>query len=68
MIRPGEIYLADTEAGKRPAVVLSREELNRGHWIVAVRVTSAHFAVRSTLPHCVAFHAGEFGLTKDCVA
>ena len=35
---------------------------------MAVLLTSAHFNVRSTLPHCVAFHAGEFGLTKDCVA
>ena len=68
MILPGEIYLADTDAGKRPAVIVSREELNRGRWVVAVLITSAHFAVRSTLPHCVPFRAGEFGLTKDCVA
>lgn len=68
MIEPGEIYLADTEAGKRPAVIVSREELNRGHWVVAVLITSAHVAIRSTLPHCVPFRAGEFGLSKDCVA
>ena len=68
MIRPGEIYMADTDAGRRPAVVVSREELNRGHWVVAVLVTSTQFATRSRLPHCVAFRAGEFGLTKDCVA
>ncbi len=40
MIQPGEIYLADTEAGKRPALIVSREELNRGHWVVAVLITS----------------------------
>ena len=68
MIRPGEIYLADTEAGKRPAVIVSREELNRGNWIVTVLLTSAHFAIRSGLPHCVPFRSGEFGLSKDCVA
>jgi mRNA-degrading endonuclease toxin of MazEF toxin-antitoxin module len=68
MIQPGEIYLADTEAGKRPAIIVSREELNRGHWVVAVLITSTQFATRSTLPHCVPFGAGEFGLTKDCVA
>ncbi|MGP0069695.1 MAG: type II toxin-antitoxin system PemK/MazF family toxin [Isosphaeraceae bacterium] len=68
MIRPGEIYMADTEAGRRPVIVVSREELNRGHWVVAMLVTSAHFALRSTLPHCVKFSAGEFGLMKDCVA
>jgi len=67
-IRPGEIYLADTEAGKRPAVIVSREELNLGRWVVALLITSAQFAVRSTLPHCVSFRAGEFGLVKDCVA
>jgi mRNA-degrading endonuclease toxin of MazEF toxin-antitoxin module len=68
MVRPGEIYLTDTDAGKRPALILSREDLNRGRWVVAVLITSAHFATRSTLPHCVPFRAGEFGLTKDCVA
>jgi mRNA-degrading endonuclease toxin of MazEF toxin-antitoxin module len=68
MIKPGEIYLADTDAGIRPVVIASREELNRGNWVVAILITSTRFALRSTLPHCVPFHAGEFGLDKDCVA
>ena len=68
MIRPGEIYLAQTDAGIRPVVVVSREELNRGNWIVAVLITSTRFSLRSTLPHCVPFRSGEFGLDKDCVA
>jgi len=68
MIRPGELYLASTDAGTRPVVVVSREELNRGNWIVAVLVTSARFSLRFALPHCVPFQAGEFGLDKDCVA
>jgi mRNA-degrading endonuclease toxin of MazEF toxin-antitoxin module len=68
MMRAGEIYLADTEHGPRPAVIVSREELNRGNWVVAVLITSAQFAVRSALPHCVPFRTGEFGLVKDCVA
>jgi mRNA-degrading endonuclease toxin of MazEF toxin-antitoxin module len=68
MISPGEIYLAGTDAGIRPVVVVSREELNRGNWIVAVLITSARFSSRSLLPHCVPFQAGEFGLDKDCVA
>jgi mRNA-degrading endonuclease toxin of MazEF toxin-antitoxin module len=46
MIRPGEIYLAGTDAGIRPVVVVSREELNRGNWIVAVLVTSAQYSLR----------------------
>jgi mRNA-degrading endonuclease toxin of MazEF toxin-antitoxin module len=68
MIRPGEVYMANTDAGKRPVIVVSREELNRGNWVVAVLVTSTHFLTRSKQPHCVAFAAGEYGLTKDCVA
>lgn len=68
MIEPGEVYYADTDAGRRPVVVLSREELNRGNWVVVVPITSTRFAVRSRLPHCVPFRAGEFGLSKDCVA
>lgn len=69
MIRPGEIYLADHQSGvPHPVVVVSREELNRGRYVLAVMITSAHFAVRSTLANCVVFRPGEFGLTKDCVA
>lgn len=69
MIQPGEIYLADLdEATPHPVLVVSREELNRGRTIMAVLITSARFAIRSTLPNCVPFSSGRFGLTKDCVA
>jgi len=69
MIRPGEIDLADLEEMEpHPVVVVSREELNRGNWVAAVLVTSKRFEERSNQPHCVPFRAGEFGLTKDCVA
>ena len=69
MIRPGEIYLADfAEAGPHPVIVVSREELNRGHYALVVVCTSARFAVRSQLPNCVPFRAGAFGFTTDCVA
>ncbi len=53
MIQAGEVDLADTDAGKRPVIVVSREELNRGNWVVAVMVTLTHFAARSTPPHNV---------------
>ena len=46
MIQPGEVYLASTDAGNRPVVVVSREELNRGNWVVAVLVTSARYPLR----------------------
>jgi mRNA-degrading endonuclease toxin of MazEF toxin-antitoxin module len=69
MIEQGEIYLADLDATTpHPVLVVSREELNRGDRFVAVLITSGKFALRSTLPNCVPFHAGQFGLTKDCVA
>lgn len=69
MIEPGEIYVADfAEAGPHPVIVVSREELNRGHYTLVVVCTSARFAIRSKLPNCVPFEAGQFGFTTDCVA
>lgn len=68
-MEPGEIYLADfPEAGPHPVFVVSREELNRGHYALVVVCTSARFAVRSQLASCVPFHAGQFGFAADCVA
>ena len=69
MIRPGEIYMADFgPAGPHPVIVTSREALNRGRYALVVPCTSSRFPVRSTLANCVAFRAGEFGFTVDCVA
>lgn len=68
-MEPGEIYYVDLiGAGIRPGIVVSRESLNRGNYVVVVLCTSTRFAQRSQLPNCVPFHAGEFGLAKDCVA
>jgi len=69
MIKPGEIYMADfPQAGPHPVIVVSREELNRGNYSLVVVCTSVRFSVRSKLPNCVPFKAGQFGLTADCVA
>ncbi len=69
MIRPGEIYLADfPQVGRHPVIVVSREDLNRGHYALVVVCTSARFAVRQKLANCVPFLSGEFGFTHDCVA
>jgi mRNA-degrading endonuclease toxin of MazEF toxin-antitoxin module len=69
MIQFGEIDRADFgQAGPHPVVVVSREELNRGRYALVVVCTSARFAVRSRLPNCVPFQAGDFGFTVDCVA
>ena len=68
-MRPGEIYQADFgEAGPHPVIILSREELNRGHYLLAVVCTTARFAIRSKLPNCVPFRGGVFGFSTDCVA
>jgi mRNA-degrading endonuclease toxin of MazEF toxin-antitoxin module len=69
MIKPGEVYMADFAAGGRhPVIVVSREDLNRGRYVLAVVCTSARFSVRRSLPNCVPFQAGEFGFATDCVA
>lgn len=47
MLQQGEIYMAATDSGNRPVIILSRPELNRGRWVVAVPMTSANFATRS---------------------
>ena len=65
----GEIYMADLgEAAPHPVILVSREELNRGDRVVVVLCTSQKYAIRSVLPHCVPFQAGQFGFIKDCVA
>jgi mRNA-degrading endonuclease toxin of MazEF toxin-antitoxin module len=67
-MNPGEIYWADLSAGRRPVIIVSREPLNRGAYVVAVLCTTARVEQRAKLPNCVSFGAGEFGLPKDCVA
>lgn len=68
-MEPGEIYIADfPEAGPHPVIVVSREELNRGHYALVVVCTSSRFSVRSQLPGCVPFQSGQFGFTANCVA
>jgi len=66
---PGEIFMADfAQAGPHPIIIVSRENLNRGRYVLAVLCTSARFATRRHLPNCVPFHSGQFGFTADCVA
>lgn len=68
MIQPGEIYLADIPPGQpHPVVVVSREELNRGKYVVAALITSQKFSLRSKMANCVPLKAGQFGLTQDSV-
>ena len=67
-MKPGEIYWVDLATRRRPVIVVSREGLNQGNDVVKVLCTTKRFAVRSQLPNCVSFRAGEFGMPSDCVA
>ena len=67
-MKPGEIYWVDLATGRRPGIVVSRESLNQGNYVVTVLCTTRRFAVRSNLPYCVPFHAGAFGMSSNCVA
>jgi len=64
--RPGEVYWAFSDK-RRPVVVVSREELNRGEYVVVLPLTTARLEVRRKLPNCVSIHGAKYGL-KDCVA
>ena len=65
----GEVYWASLEgSGRHPVIVVSRQQLNRGHYVVVVPVTSRKFEERVKMPTCVALRAGRFGFTADCVA
>ena len=66
---PGEIYEAFDRVGRRrPFVVMSRPELNRGDYFLALPFTTARLEERQRVRNCVFFSQGSFGLTKSCVA
>jgi mRNA-degrading endonuclease toxin of MazEF toxin-antitoxin module len=67
-MKPGEIYWIDLATGRRPSIVVSRENLNQGSYVVTVLCTTKRFAIRSKLPDCVPIQAGEFGMPSNCVA
>lgn len=68
-LSPGEIYWADVGNGElHRVIVVSREALNRGDYVVVVPVTSKRVKDRKGLPNSVYFRAGQHGFTKDCVA
>ncbi|MCI0343420.1 MAG: type II toxin-antitoxin system PemK/MazF family toxin [Planctomycetales bacterium] len=65
---PGEVFWATVEGRpKRPWVVISRESLNRGAYVLALSCTTARMAERRELPNCVTLSRGDGGVTKDCV-
>ncbi len=67
--QPGELYWARFESAQpHPLIIVSRTALNRGGYVVAVPLTSSNLDTRWSLPNTVSFHAGDFSLSKDCVA
>ena len=68
-LQPGEIYLADIfEGGKRPVIIISREELSRGTLSLVVPITSSRVAERRRYVNYVFLSAGTGGLRTDSVA
>lgn len=65
----GQVFLMkpDADGKQRPMVIVSRDDLNRGHSVVAMPCYSQQLDKRSKLPYCVLLRAGEGGLDKDCV-
>lgn len=68
-MRQGQVYWWIADDGKRrPAVVVSREELNTGDYVSVVPFTTRDISVRARFPNCVLFRAGQCGLPRECVA
>jgi len=64
--RAGDVFWAFSDK-RRPVVVVSREELNRGSYVVVVPLTTSNLETRNRLANCVAISGAEYGL-RDCVA
>ncbi len=56
------------ETKKRPVIVVSRDNLNNGNYVVVVPCYSQQVEKRKQFPQNVHFHAGQFGLQKECIA
>jgi len=67
--RQGDVWLVHFDEGwERPAVIVSRPELNRGHSVLVVPCTSSLLSERADSPNHVLLPQGLGGLTKPSVA
>jgi mRNA-degrading endonuclease toxin of MazEF toxin-antitoxin module len=65
----GEIWLTLFREGwERPAIIVSRNELNRGTTLLVVPCTSSQVETRAAYPNNVLLLAGTGGLSRDSVA
>lgn len=68
-IRQGDVWrVTFQEGGERPAVVVSRNEMNRGWLLLVVPCTSSSVDVRRELPNHAFLPKGAGGVSEDCVA
>jgi mRNA-degrading endonuclease toxin of MazEF toxin-antitoxin module len=67
--KQGEIWwTVFFEGWKRPSIVVSRNELNRGRLVLVVPCTSSRVQERITYPNHVLIPSGTGELTKDTIA
>jgi len=67
--RQGDIWWTVFQEGwERPAVVVSRNELNRGRLVLVVPCTSSRVEERAAYPNNVLLPTGVGGLKRDTVA
>lgn len=67
--RRGQIFRLKSDAAgkKRPVLIVSRNELNGGIYVLAAPFYSEQIEKRRQLRQCVLFQSGEYGLDKTCV-
>ncbi|MBI4565386.1 MAG: type II toxin-antitoxin system PemK/MazF family toxin [Planctomycetes bacterium] len=67
--RQGEVWFTAFQEGwERPAIVVSRDELNKGRLVLAVPCTSSRIQERRKWANHVFLSQGEGGLPADSVA
>jgi len=67
--RQGDVWRVEFhEGGERPALVVSRDALNRGRLVLVVPCTTSRVSERRATPNHVFLPAGTGGLGQDSVA
>ncbi len=66
----GDIYRVrrDIAGKRRPVIIVSRTELNKGATVLAIPLTTAQFEKRMTQRSFVVFETGEGGLPEQSLA
>jgi mRNA-degrading endonuclease toxin of MazEF toxin-antitoxin module len=67
--RQGEVWEIDfAEEMRRPGIIVTRDELNRGRLLLVVPCTAAQVETRARFANHVVLNAGVGGLTQPSVA